>query len=109
MCSGQCRQYYPIRPTIALQRVEKARGTRTFSKRGAQPPGGAFIKQAIKELKVAAMCETVQVNSLISATEEELKVSIPKLTTFYDEVSESAVLSFNRITKAEKASESSRD
>ena len=48
------------------------------------------IEQAIKE--VAAMCETVQVNSLISATEEELKVSIPKLTTFYDEVSESALL-----------------
>ena len=48
------------------------------------------IEQAIKE--VAAMSETVQVNSLIAASEEELKVSIPKLTTFYDEVSESTLL-----------------
>ena len=64
------------------------------------------IEQAIKE--VSAMCETVQVNSLISATEEELKVSIPKLTTFYDEVSESALLSFNRITRLRiRVSESS--
>ena len=44
-----------------------------------------------------------RVNSLISATEEELKVTIPKLTTFYDEVSEACA--FNRDTKAgEKAS-----
>ena len=48
------------------------------------------IEQAIEE--VAAMCETVKENSLISATEEELKVSILKLTTFYYEVSESALL-----------------
>lgn len=46
--------------------------------------------RTIKE--VAAMFEAVQVKSLISATEEELKVSIPKLTTFYDEVSESKLL-----------------
>ena len=42
--------------------------------------------RAIKE--VAATFEAVQVSSLISATEEELKVAIPKLTTFYDELSE---------------------
>lgn len=40
--------------------------------------------RAIKE--VAAMFEAVQAKSLISASEEELLVSIPKLTTFYDEL-----------------------
>uniref|UniRef100_A0A0B7BPZ0 Uncharacterized protein n=1 Tax=Arion vulgaris TaxID=1028688 RepID=A0A0B7BPZ0_9EUPU len=40
---------------------------------------------AIKE--VANMFEAVQAKSLLSATEEELLVSVPKLTTFYDELS----------------------
>lgn len=53
------------------------------------------------------MFEAVQAKSLISATEEELKVSIPKLTSCYDEVSE--IKLFNRNTKAEKEPESSRD
>ncbi|KAM9311655.1 zinc finger MYM-type protein 1-like [Gastrophryne carolinensis] len=43
-------------------------------------------------LEVAGMFEAIQAKSLISATEEELKVSIPKLTNFYDEVSESELL-----------------
>ena len=34
------------------------------------------------------MFEAVQAKSLLSATEEELLVSVPKLTTFYDELSE---------------------
>ncbi|XP_061469367.1 zinc finger MYM-type protein 1-like [Rhineura floridana] len=52
--------------------------------------GIAIRSRAIKEL--AAMFEGVQVKSLISATAEELKVSIPKLTTFYDEVPENELL-----------------
>ncbi|XP_056392625.1 zinc finger MYM-type protein 1-like [Hyla sarda] len=43
-------------------------------------------------MEVAGMFEAVQAKSLISATEEELKVSIPKLTNFYDEVSESELV-----------------
>ena len=39
--------------------------------------------------EVAAMFESIQSKSLVSATEEELKISIPKLTSFYDELSES--------------------
>ncbi len=46
--------------------------------------------RTIKE--VADMFEAVQVKSLLSATEEELLVSIPKLTTFYDELSEDELL-----------------
>src|SRR6218665_2749244 len=46
--------------------------------------------RAIKE--VADVFEAVQVKSLLSATEEELLVSIPKLTTFYDELSEDELL-----------------
>uniref|UniRef100_A0A8C5PE46 TTF-type domain-containing protein n=1 Tax=Leptobrachium leishanense TaxID=445787 RepID=A0A8C5PE46_9ANUR len=42
--------------------------------------------------KVAGMFESVQAKSLICAAEQELKMSIPKLTTFYDEVSESELL-----------------
>ncbi|XP_040197560.1 zinc finger MYM-type protein 1-like [Rana temporaria] len=44
-------------------------------------------------MEVAAMFEAVQAKSLILETEEKLKVSIPKLTTFYDEISESELLS----------------
>ena len=46
--------------------------------------------RAVKE--IAAMFEAVQTKSLVSATEEELQESIPKLTTFYDEVSENELL-----------------
>jgi hypothetical protein len=46
------------------------------------------------------MFEAVQAKSLISATKEELLVFIPKLSTFYDELSEKELL---RNTKAEKA------
>lgn len=42
--------------------------------------------------EIADMFEAVQVKSLISATDEQLKLTIPKLTTFYDELSESALL-----------------
>lgn len=42
--------------------------------------------------KIAAMFEAVQAKSLMSATEEELLVSIPKLTSFYDELSEKQLL-----------------
>ena len=49
-----------------------------------------FRSRAIKE--VADMFEVVQVKSLLSATEEELLVSIPKLITFYDELSEDELL-----------------
>ena len=45
---------------------------------------------AIKE--VADMFEVVQSKSLLSATEEELLVSVPKLTTFYDELCEVELL-----------------
>ena len=44
----------------------------------------------IKE--VANMLEAVQTKSLLSATEEELPVSVPKLTIFYDELSEVELL-----------------
>ena len=58
--------------------------------------------RAIKE--VAYMFEVVQVKSLLSATEEELLVSIPKLTIFYDELSEAELLTeiprLRRHTKA---------
>lgn len=40
--------------------------------------------RAIKD--IAAMFEAVQVKGLISASEEEPKVSVLKLTTFYDVV-----------------------
>ncbi|XP_073491308.1 uncharacterized protein [Aquarana catesbeiana] len=43
-------------------------------------------------MEVAAMFEAVQAKSLIYETEEKLKVSIPKLTTFYDKISESELL-----------------
>jgi hypothetical protein len=49
-----------------------------------------FSSKAIKE--VAAIFEAVQTKSLISAIEEELLVSIRKLTTFYDELSEEELL-----------------
>ena len=45
---------------------------------------------AIKE--VANIFEAVQTKSLLSATEEEMLVSVPKLTTFYDELSEVELL-----------------
>ncbi|XP_065664641.1 uncharacterized protein LOC136086277 [Hydra vulgaris] len=45
---------------------------------------------AIKE--VANMFETVQAKSLLSAAEEELRVSVPKMTTFYDELSKVELL-----------------
>ena len=45
---------------------------------------------AIKE--VANMFEVVQTNSLLSAIEEELLVSVPKLTTFQDELSKVELL-----------------
>lgn len=45
---------------------------------------------AIKE--VADMFEAVQAKSLLSATEEELLVSVTKLTTFYDELSKDELL-----------------
>ncbi|XP_063794591.1 zinc finger MYM-type protein 1-like [Pseudophryne corroboree] len=46
--------------------------------------------RAIQE--ISAMFEAVQAKSLISATDEQLKVSVPKLTTFYDELSEDSLL-----------------
>lgn len=46
--------------------------------------------KAIRE--VATMFEVVQAKSLLSATEEELLLSIPKLTDFYDELSEGELL-----------------
>ena len=45
---------------------------------------------AIKE--VADMFEAVQPKNLLSASEEELLVSVPKLTSFYDELSEDELL-----------------
>ena len=45
---------------------------------------------AIKE--IADMFEAVQAKSLLSASEEELLVSVSKLTTFYDELSEVELL-----------------
>ena len=42
--------------------------------------------------KVATMFEAVQAKSLIFATEEELLKSIPRLSTFYDELSEEELL-----------------
>ena len=60
--------------------------------------------RAIKE--VAATFEAVQVSSLISATEEELKVAIPKLTTFYDELSERVLfVAIPRLRRHLKAAE----
>ena len=56
--------------------------------------------RAIKE--VADMFEAVQSQSLQSASEEELLVSIPKLTSFYDELSEDELLK-EIPSKAEKA------
>ena len=46
--------------------------------------------RVIKE--VADMFEVVQSQSLLSAREEELLVSVPKLTSFYDELSEDELL-----------------
>ena len=46
--------------------------------------------KVIKE--VADMFEAVQSQSLLSASEEELLVSVPKLTSFYDELSEDELL-----------------
>lgn len=46
--------------------------------------------KAIKE--VADMFEAVQPKSLLSASEEELSVSVHKLTSFYDELSEDELL-----------------
>lgn len=43
-------------------------------------------------MEVAVIFEDVYVKSFISATKEELKISIPKLITFHDEVSESELL-----------------
>ena len=45
---------------------------------------------AIKE--VANMFEAVQTKSFLSVTEEELLVSVPKLTTFYNELSKVELL-----------------
>lgn len=45
--------------------------------------------RAIREL--ATMFDVVQANRLINTTEEELLVCIPKLTTFYDELSEGEI------------------
>jgi hypothetical protein len=46
--------------------------------------------KAIKE--VADMFAAVQPKSLLSASQEELLVSVPKLTSFYDELSEDELL-----------------
>ena len=88
---GQCGQYHPI--TIKIQLGEKARGT-IYIGLSLNEKHSHLVKHSIEQAirEVAAMSETVQVNSLIAASEEELKVSIPKLTTFYDEVSESTLL-----------------
>ncbi|XP_053569321.1 LOW QUALITY PROTEIN: zinc finger MYM-type protein 1-like [Bombina bombina] len=57
-------------------------------------------------MEVAGMFEAVQAKSLISATEEELKVSIPKLSNFYDEVSESELfLEIPRLRRHLKAAQ----
>ena len=54
----------------------------------------AFIElqirsKAIKD--VAATFEAIESRSLISASEEDLEMSNPKLTNFYDEVSQTEV------------------
>lgn len=61
-----------------------------------------IISRVIKE--VAATFETDQPKIFISVDEEELKMSVPKLTISYDEISES---DFPRNFAAEKAHESS--
>ena len=60
--------------------------------------------KAIKD--VADMFEAVQIKSLITASEEELNISVPKLTNFYDEISkEEIVMEIPRLRRHLRAAE----
>ena len=51
------------------------------------------LQTRLKTIKeVAAMYESVQTKSILCATLEELNISVPKLTNFYDEISKDELL-----------------
>lgn len=66
----------------------------------------SFILNSRSNLEPSRTRRHLQTKSFVSATEEELKMSVSKLTTFYFEASESEVL---RNDKTDKEPENSRD